>query len=527
MTASSMAFTNEYNIYSAGATSKNYFEGDINFDGTVSGTGDIYCGNLYVAGTTLSGLASATPTYMYYADANGDLTSTINMRYLSDGTFDINNYFGSGGSENYIAVSPTAGADWVGMGLADDNTYIFIAGNTGDIDIVTEEADADVLIGADNDVRFDAGGENQVTVSSGGIQVRHNISFTTSGTSNIGTAAIPAGNIYCDDLYTAGSSVHIGDTAVISETGSNKLNLDSDYFDIRVGGNSWLSNRDDYLYFGEDWGNDNSLFWQIDGSSGHGNFTLYSHTRTILSTQGTAPTNIITELKADTSEYIQINSNQTFMKLAVDGVKMTIGTNDVTFDTDILFGANTISGTGDIHGVHHGDGSNLTGISAGAPAVDDIGIEYDSQLELKDNTIILSYVTSGDGGTATAGAWYQRLLNTEVHDPNGWCSISSNRFTLVAGTYIIRARCEFYRTNSTQIRLRNYTDGVYWYGNSNYAAQGSNVGISLEVMGATTIAASKAFQIEYQTNTSRAGGNGFDTGFGDNTFTYVVITRVK
>jgi hypothetical protein len=207
MTASSMAFTNEYNIYSAGATSKNYFAGDVVVSGTI------------------------------YSE--------------------------------------------------------------------------DILFGAN----------------------------TISGT----------GDIYCTDLYTAGSSVHIGDTAVISETGSNKLNLDSDYFDIRVGGNSWLSNRDDYLYFGEDWGNDNSLFWQIDGSSGHGNFTLYSHTRTILSTQGTAPTNIITELKADTSEYIQINSNQTFMKLAVDGVKMTIGTNDVTFDTDILFGANTVSGTGDIY----------------------------------------------------------------------------------------------------------------------------------------------------------------------------------
>jgi len=37
------------------------------------------------------------------------------------------------------------------------------------------------------------------------------------------------------------------------------------------------------------------------------------------------------------------------MEFFIDGPKMTIGQNDITFDTDILFGANTISGTGDIY----------------------------------------------------------------------------------------------------------------------------------------------------------------------------------
>jgi hypothetical protein len=50
MTSSSMSFANEYNIYSAGATSQNYFEGNIFYDGTISGTGDIYCNDLYTAG---------------------------------------------------------------------------------------------------------------------------------------------------------------------------------------------------------------------------------------------------------------------------------------------------------------------------------------------------------------------------------------------------------------------------------------------------------------------------------------------
>jgi hypothetical protein len=53
MSASSMAFTNEYNIYSAGATSQNYFEGDIYFDGTISGTGDIYCNDIFTSSGTV------------------------------------------------------------------------------------------------------------------------------------------------------------------------------------------------------------------------------------------------------------------------------------------------------------------------------------------------------------------------------------------------------------------------------------------------------------------------------------------
>ena len=163
-----------------------------------------------------------------------------------------------------------------------------------------------------------------------------------------------------------------------------------------------------------------------------------------------------------------------------------------------------------------------------APTVDDVGIELDgSTLELKDNVIILAYQTASNGGTPTTGSWQVRPLNTEVHDPNGWCSIASNQFTLVAGTYIIRARAQFYRTNQTAMRLRNVTDATYWYGESAYMGQGGSVSTPLAVFGAETIASSKVYQVEYQCGNAPGSGLGYDANYATNTFMYIEITRVK
>lgn len=46
-----------------------------------------------------------------------------------------------------------------------------------------------------------------------------------SGTSDIGTSALPFGNIYCDDLYTKGSSIHIGNSEITSNGTPTTLSL--------------------------------------------------------------------------------------------------------------------------------------------------------------------------------------------------------------------------------------------------------------------------------------------------------------
>ena len=42
------------------------------------------------------------------------------------------------------------------------------------------------------------------------------------------------------------------------------------------------------------------------------------------------------------------------------------------------------------------------------------------------------------GGQFTTGVWQIRDLNTEAYDPDGIVSLSSNKFTLAAGNYLIK-----------------------------------------------------------------------------------------
>ena len=68
-------------------------------------------------------------------------------------------------------------------------------------------------------------------------------------------------------------------------------------------------------------------------------------------------------------------------------------------------------------------------------------------------------------GTATSGAWRTRDLNTEIADPDGIVSISSNQFTLGAGSYLIEASAPAYAINRHQVRIYNATSSsVVQYG---------------------------------------------------------------
>ena len=69
-------------------------------------------------------------------------------------------------------------------------------------------------------------------------------------------------------------------------------------------------------------------------------------------------------------------------------------------------------------------------------------------------------VTTG-GGTATGGTvWRTRDLNTELADPDSIVSISSNRFTLAAGSYLIQWSSPFYRVEYLKTRLYDYTNSA-------------------------------------------------------------------
>jgi len=107
------------------------------------------------------------------------------------------------------------------------------------------------------------------------------------------------------------------------------------------------------------------------------------------------------------------------------------------------------------------------------------------------------------GGTFNSGAWRTRDLNTEIADPDSIVSISSNQFTLGAGSYYISWRALTHGAGNHQSRLYNVTDSasvaISETGKDHGGYGGASVGSARAV-----IAGTKAFSIEHQGNTSTA-----------------------
>ena len=127
---------------------------------------------------------------------------------------------------------------------------------------------------------------------------------------------------------------------------------------------------------------------------------------------------------------------------------------------------------------------------------------------------IKSAGTAG-GGTLTSGDWRTRDINTEVSDPDGIVSISSNQFTLGAGTYRILANVPAYQTNRHQSALYNVTDTSYvQYGSTEYTGSGDNVNSISILRSQFTVSGSKVFEIRHRSQTTETT-YGFGVGLGD------------
>lgn len=126
-------------------------------------------------------------------------------------------------------------------------------------------------------------------------------------------------------------------------------------------------------------------------------------------------------------------------------------------------------------------GATITGLSAGL---------------FSSYAIIADQKTLGtDGGTFTLGAWRTRDLNTEIADPDGIVSISSNQFTLGAGSYLIRWVTITYNVYGNQSRVYNITDSsVEGISQSNYGVYGNFPWGTIRM----TIAGSKTFEIQHK-----------------------------
>lgn len=149
------------------------------------------------------------------------------------------------------------------------------------------------------------------------------------------------------------------------------------------------------------------------------------------------------------------------------------------------------------------------------------------------DVIIEDQKSSGtQGGTATLGAWTARTLNTLVYNKNTLASLSSNQFTLPAGTYFISAASPFYNNESAmRIRLYNVTDASSVLGRNAAAQAGDSPNrpnqIDAVLNTVVTITGTKSFRIEYYTtNSETTSGLGLASGLGTEVYTQVIIWKL-
>jgi len=135
------------------------------------------------------------------------------------------------------------------------------------------------------------------------------------------------------------------------------------------------------------------------------------------------------------------------------------------------------------------------------------------------------------GGTFTQGVWQTKTLNVKDSDTGGNCTLTSNQFTLNAGTYDFEINSPAYAVNEHRAKLRNVTDSIdEIFGSSAYSSNASGGSEPSLIRGRVTIVASKTFEIQHQCAITVTGnGLGRAANFGGVTelYTIVEIKKVK
>lgn len=137
--------------------------------------------------------------------------------------------------------------------------------------------------------------------------------------------------------------------------------------------------------------------------------------------------------------------------------------------------------------------------------------------------------TSGtNGGTATAGLFQRRDLNTVETNTIPGASLSASQFTLPAGTYDIQASAPAFEAGGHQARLYNATDGTYPIIGGNEVNGADRIGSTRAlVAGRFTIAATKVFELRHRVSaTQSSNGYGVALGFGTEVYADVIVRKI-
>lgn len=121
-----------------------------------------------------------------------------------------------------------------------------------------------------------------------------------------------------------------------------------------------------------------------------------------------------------------------------------------------------------------------------------------------------------DNGTLTSGSWFTYPINTISYDPSSIASLSSNEFTLPAGTYRLEGDVVLYDCSRAKARLYDVTNSaVILPGESQYLGGGGSA--SMLVHGIFTLSGTTVLRMEARGESSVSNqGLGVASSFGDN-----------
>ena len=133
------------------------------------------------------------------------------------------------------------------------------------------------------------------------------------------------------------------------------------------------------------------------------------------------------------------------------------------------------------------------------------------------------------GGTPTAGSYATRDLNTSEGDTSIINSLTSNQFSLLAGTYLIHIVAPGYSMGRNKIRLQNITDvSTEFIGvNAIFNSSGAH-NVNTFAAGRVVIAGTKTFEVQHRA-AAALSTNGFGDAMAhgdDEIYTIVTITQI-
>jgi hypothetical protein len=141
--------------------------------------------------------------------------------------------------------------------------------------------------------------------------------------------------------------------------------------------------------------------------------------------------------------------------------------------------------------------------------------------------------TGTPGGTFTYGVWQIRDLNTiNSHITSGSVTLSSNQFTITAGTYFIKVRAPAYNVNHHKCRLYNVTDSIIHAAGTNAAGYNSATSpVSFSLLESDiNINSNKTYRIEHWSATTRTN-DGYGSAMGqsniDEIYTSLILYKLS